>query len=468
MMKSRETTRHIKTSALTTERRSYSPPQFETMEPRLLLSAGLLDIAITQPLLTFNSGGEIAYDAASDALTVDATPLSLVGGGPSEIITGDANFRIDALVDSDGDLIDRAAEDDLMVTGTMDIDGIPFSGELLTGEIIAFGWLDTGATTNDKYMFQFEPTGGALAQQYTDAGAEWLGVYMVSENSSFIGEFNTDFSGGAKGFLGGVIPDEPFLINIEKDAAGTPVGEGFTPGYWKQPHHFDDWVGYSPDDSYEDVFGVDAPGDVTLLEALRAKGGKVYALERHSTAALLNAAHAGVDYMYSEDDVIAMTQDAFATGQYNTVKDLFETQNEMGGDFDPGGGTSGFVEGQEITFTYVVSLPSDGSSPVSEAYNIVVRDDNGTFDTSDDFFAVEVMEGGVNVGDTDADGLLDIGESWVFTASITATVVGEITNTALVEGNGLNDETGEELDGFGQDEFTYIVDPLPEPLPSIL
>jgi len=456
-MKSRETTRQINTSALTTERRSYSPPQFEPMEPRLLLSAGLLDMDIAQPLLTFNSGGEIAYNAQLDELTVDATPLSLVGGGPSYIITGDADFRIDALVDSDGDLTGGAAGDDLSVTGTIDFGGGPVTDVLLTGEIIAFGWLDTGITTNDKYDFKFEITGGILAQQYIDAGAEFLGVYMVSENSSFIGEFNTDFSGGAKGFLGAVPTPSPFLIDIETYVMATPVAEGFTPGYWKQPHHFDDWAVYSPDDMYEDVFGVDAQGDVTLAEALRAKGGKVYALERHSTAALLNAAHLGVDYMYSEAEVIAMTRDAFATGQYNTVKDLFEAQNEMGGDFAPGGGTSGFADGQDITFTYVVSLPVD-LGPF-QLDNIVVTDDNGTFDTSDDFNPAPVMEGGFNVGDLDADGFLDLGEEWVFTASGTATV-GEHTNTALVEGS-VFDESGTEFFGFGQDEFTYIVDPLP-------
>ena len=34
-------------------------------------------------------------------------------------------------------------------------------------------------------------------------------------------------------------------------------GEGCTPGYWKQPQHFDSWVGYTPSQSFEAVFSVD-------------------------------------------------------------------------------------------------------------------------------------------------------------------------------------------------------------------
>ena len=36
-----------------------------------------------------------------------------------------------------------------------------------------------------------------------------------------------------------------------------PGGEGCTPGFWKQPQHFDSWVGFAPDGLLRDVFGVD-------------------------------------------------------------------------------------------------------------------------------------------------------------------------------------------------------------------
>jgi hypothetical protein len=105
-------------------------------------------------------------------------------------------------------------------------------------------------------------------------------------------------------------------------------GQGCTPGYWKQEHHFDSWVGYSPSDSFDAVFGVSYGG--TLAEAAGAKGGGANALARHAVAALLNSATGGVDYLYSTADVISMVQAAFASGDFNGTKDLFEAQNEMG------------------------------------------------------------------------------------------------------------------------------------------
>ena len=107
-----------------------------------------------------------------------------------------------------------------------------------------------------------------------------------------------------------------------------PGDDGCTPGYWKQEQHFDSWVGYNPGDSFDAVFGVSYGG--TLLEAAEAKGGGANALARHAVAALLNSSNPDVDYLYSTADVISMVQAAFANGDYETTKDLFEAQNELG------------------------------------------------------------------------------------------------------------------------------------------
>lgn len=111
----------------------------------------------------------------------------------------------------------------------------------------------------------------------------------------------------------------------------TPPGngkEGCTPGYWKQDHHFDSWVGFSASDSFDAVFGVSYGG--TLADGAAAKGGKENALARHAVAALLNSANPDVDYLYSTSEVISMVQAAFASGDYEDTKDLFEAQNELG------------------------------------------------------------------------------------------------------------------------------------------
>jgi hypothetical protein len=129
--------------------------------------------------------------------------------------------------------------------------------------------------------------------------------------------------------------------------------EGCTPGYWKQSHHFDSWVYYMPSNKFSDVFDrvieiklkkpkaklkkakhkkakrkIVYVEDPTLEQALKAKGGKINALARHTVAALLNAASPDVDYEYSESEVIQMFQDAYDTGDYEPTKDMFEMANE--------------------------------------------------------------------------------------------------------------------------------------------
>lgn len=109
-------------------------------------------------------------------------------------------------------------------------------------------------------------------------------------------------------------------------------GEGCTPGFWRQENKLDLWVGYSPGDSFDAVFGVSYGG--TLFEAVNAGGGGADALARHAVAALLNSTSPDVDYLYSTAEVISMVQDAFASGEFNATKDLFAAQNELGCSLD--------------------------------------------------------------------------------------------------------------------------------------
>lgn len=107
-------------------------------------------------------------------------------------------------------------------------------------------------------------------------------------------------------------------------------GQGCSPGYWKQSHHFDSWVRYQPTDSYDRVFGVVASFDQTLLGALEQGGGKEKALGRQAVAALLNAATPAVSYSYSESQVIGIVQEAYDTGEFNKAKDRLERENQQG------------------------------------------------------------------------------------------------------------------------------------------
>ena len=113
--------------------------------------------------------------------------------------------------------------------------------------------------------------------------------------------------------------------------ATIPLGfQGCTPGYWKQPQHLDSWVSYLTGDLFATVFGVDDSNDLTLLQALQARGGGESALQRHAVAALLNSVSPDVAGTYTSAEVIAMVQQAYASGNFESIKNLFETANELG------------------------------------------------------------------------------------------------------------------------------------------
>ena len=103
---------------------------------------------------------------------------------------------------------------------------------------------------------------------------------------------------------------------------------GCTPGFWRQDQHISYWTGFDPSDLYADVFGVDRAG--TLMENVWARGGGAGALARHSVAALLNATSSEVDYPYSVAEIIASVQAAFASGDFESAKNVFEAANELG------------------------------------------------------------------------------------------------------------------------------------------
>lgn len=111
--------------------------------------------------------------------------------------------------------------------------------------------------------------------------------------------------------------------------AGPPGG--CTPGYWRQPHHFDSWHVYSPTDDFEVIFGVNASFNPhTLHDAVTLGGGGERALARHAVAAILNASHPDFTFAYTVGDIITGVQHAYATGQFEPFKDLLDRANNTG------------------------------------------------------------------------------------------------------------------------------------------
>jgi hypothetical protein len=108
------------------------------------------------------------------------------------------------------------------------------------------------------------------------------------------------------------------------------VGQGCTPGYWKQKQHFDSWTSpYAPSTLFSSVFSDAFPGK-TLLEVLGLGGGGINALGRHTVAALLNSASAGVGYNVTTSGVIGAFNTAYAAGAFERQKDIFQGYNEQG------------------------------------------------------------------------------------------------------------------------------------------
>jgi hypothetical protein len=117
-----------------------------------------------------------------------------------------------------------------------------------------------------------------------------------------------------------------------------PGGEGCTPGFWKT--HPEAWVGYDPDDTLGSVFA-NVPASVagtSLLDAMSFSGGptlldKKKLLLHHAVAALLNAAHPGIDYAFTEAQVITWTSDMLLSTDKDAVlglKNLFDAENNRG------------------------------------------------------------------------------------------------------------------------------------------
>ncbi|MHC4317923.1 MAG: SdrD B-like domain-containing protein, partial [Planctomycetota bacterium] len=114
-------------------------------------------------------------------------------------------------------------------------------------------------------------------------------------------------------------------------------GEGCTPGYWKQEHHFCNWPApYEPGQPFsmwfDDAFAGKPLLTVMSQSASSAPGpNQLNSLGRHAVAALLNAASSDVAYDLSPEDVIEMFNEVYPgnNGAYNGLKAIFSGYNEQ-------------------------------------------------------------------------------------------------------------------------------------------
>jgi hypothetical protein len=71
-------------------------------------------------------------------------------------------------------------------------------------------------------------------------------------------------------------------------------------------------------------------GNPSLLDGLQDGGGGLDGLMLQAIAGILNAAHADLAYPYSVEEVLALIEAAFTTGEFEPVKDMFQAANEAG------------------------------------------------------------------------------------------------------------------------------------------
>jgi len=234
---------------------------------------------MVEPLIAFDAEGTLSYDAATDLLSVDTFPVTMIsefGVGPFAL-EPPALLQIRAYIDDSGTVVGGVPGDDLVVAGSIvidtDGDGEPehYEGVLLTGEIVDFGFQDGGGPFFD---FLFRATGGELGHLFDpDPVLPTIGVELTDESNSFPGTFTASFAGGAKGFLG-KLPEPP--------GPEPPPPCTRTIGYWKT--HPEAWpveevtlgaVTYEKIEAIDEILRRPPRGDATRILARQLIAAKL-------------------------------------------------------------------------------------------------------------------------------------------------------------------------------------------------
>lgn len=251
-------------------------------------------------------------------------PDLTAGGGPSFIATdlgaGDGVADFETI-----EVCKYGSTADVTVNMTQPTPGATsVSHSFTSGECRVMGNFD-GTSVNG-------PADITASESNIEAGYQFdsLRVTIIGRNgapsSTTVGTTNAFSITGADNDIG-------ILLEFYNSQPETGGGEGCTPGYWKQPQHFDSWVGYTQNQLFSSVFEDAFPG-MTLLQVLSSGGNTAgEALGRHTVAALLNAAAgSGVSYDLTTAQVIAGFNAAWP-GDKNTLnaqKAIFAGFNELG------------------------------------------------------------------------------------------------------------------------------------------
>ena len=199
----------------------------------------LLGLTPGYPLIDFNNtpaqSPALQYNAAAQTFDVTTTPTAILptAASPPTFINTPSDLEIHIKVaNPSGNLIGGNGAafpvgTDFYMSGAFTYNGVSYSGTLLTGSVLQFGYQANAGT--GEFDFRFQTTGGELTTLAPIGGSPLYStnsdtyLFISSENSTFTGSFASNFQGGAKGFLGPVNP-LPVSIYGYKSSVATPTG----------------------------------------------------------------------------------------------------------------------------------------------------------------------------------------------------------------------------------------------------
>ena len=320
-------------------------------------------------------------------------------------------------------------------TGTVALSGVSVTDDHTTGlryvsgDTDRDGWLDVGETWTYTARETVQ-AGGTTAGTGTATGRDAVSGRTASDSD--LTHYTAGVSGTTSPTTGTAGLDVEKLVHAEYRVAANDRGtEGLTPGFWADGSAGWTEAGLSPTASFEELFGVDVPDTApTLLQALSSDGGEVQALLRQAAAALLNASNPYVSYLYTREQVVALVQEAFASGDFESARNLFVAQNELGADLDTLAGSTLVVSGDldADTAATALAVPAGGEA----VYTYLVSNTGGValdrVVVSDDRLGAPTLIG----GDANGNGRLDVGETWTYTARETVQAGAQLLGTATV------------------------------------
>lgn len=192
--------------------------------------------------------------------------------------------------------------------------GGPIGTVLNDTAVLSGGSSPTGSVTFRLYAPADASCSGAAAYTDIDPSAPYATSPGFTSNAAGTWHWTAVYAGDSNNNPAtSTCASEPVTVTV-------PVGQYCSPGYWKQPQHFDNWVGYTQGQTFFSVFNrtitikwsaKGKPGPVvnpTLLQSLQANGGGINLIAREAIDALLNSKK--LSFGFTPAQVIAAVQAA--------------------------------------------------------------------------------------------------------------------------------------------------------------